>query len=53
MNPEVWGALPHDLLAISAYHLGKKEDSILHGKIAVELEPANDRLLNNLQYYIA
>lgn len=53
MNPDVWGALPHDLLAISAYHLGKKEDSILHGKIAVELEPANDRLINNLQYYKA
>lgn len=51
MNPDVWGALPHDLLAISAYHLGIKKESILHGKIAVDLEPANDRLINNLQYY--
>jgi hypothetical protein len=53
MNPEVWGAKPHDLIAISAYHLGLKEDSIIHGKIAVDLEPDNVRLINNLEYYKA
>ena len=53
MNPEVWGALPHDLLAISAYHLGYKQDSIEHGKIAVDLEPDNQRLISNLEYYMA
>lgn len=51
MNPDVWGAKPHDLIAISAYHLGLKDDSILHGKIAVDYEPDNIRLLNNLKYY--
>ena len=53
MNPEVWGAKPHDLIAISAYHLSNKEDSIIHGKIAVDLEPDNVRLINNLEYYKA
>ncbi len=53
MNPAVWGWLPHDLLAISAYHLDLKQESIRHGTIAVEMEPANDRLINNLKYYKA
>jgi len=53
MNPEVWGCLPHDLLSISAYHLGNKTDSIKHGKIAVDLEPDNQRLISNLDYYMA
>ena len=51
MNPEVWKALPHDLLALSAYNLGYKEESIEHGAIAVELEPDNTRLISNLEYY--
>lgn len=52
MNPEVWGYLPHDLLALSAHYLGLKEDSIKHGKIALEFEPSNERLINNLNYYV-
>jgi glycosyltransferase involved in cell wall biosynthesis len=53
MNPEVWGALPHDLLAISAHYLGLKENAIHHGKIAVSLEPNNTRLSDNLKFYLA
>tara|TARA_R110000868_G_C10822935_1_gene758738 strand:+ start:14 stop:1066 length:1053 start_codon:yes stop_codon:yes gene_type:complete len=51
MNPESWGSLPHDLLAISSYHLKKYEEAIDNGKIAVELEPTNSRLIKNLEYY--
>lgn len=51
MNPEVWGPLPHDLLAISAYHLGKRDKAIEQGSIALSLEPDNTRLANNLTYY--
>ena len=51
MDPEVWGAKPHDLLAISAHHLGLKELAIQHGQIAVDLEPQNERLVKNLEYY--
>lgn len=52
MDPTVWGAKPHDFLAISAYHLGYKQDSIKHGQLAVELEPDNQRLVTNLEYYV-
>jgi len=51
MDPTVWGAKPHDLIAISSYNLGHKEDSIRHGQIAVDLEPNDQRLLNNLEFY--
>lgn len=51
MNPEVWGSQPHDLKAIAAYHLGIKKDAIEHGEKAVELDPTNQRLINNLEYY--
>ena len=52
MDPEVWGAKPHDLIAISAYNLGNKEEAVKHGKIAVKFEPDNTRLTNNLTYYL-
>lgn len=51
MNPEVWGSQPHDLLAISAYHLKLSDEAILHGQIAVDLDANNTRLSNNLQFY--
>lgn len=51
MNPAVWGALPHDYIAIAAHRLGKKDLAIEHGQIAVELEPNNERLKANLEFY--
>ena len=51
MNPEVWGALPHDLAAISAYHLGKHDVAISQGEIAVNIDPDNERLKRNLEFY--
>lgn len=52
MNPDVWGALPHDLAAISAYNLGRKDAAIEQGKLALTFEPDNIRLKNNLTYYL-
>jgi glycosyltransferase involved in cell wall biosynthesis len=52
MNPEVWTAQPHDYLAISAFYLGNKDEAITHGKIALEFEPDNTRLKENLNYYL-
>lgn len=52
MNPDVWGALPHDLAAISAYNLGLKDIAIEQGKLALNYEPDNIRLRNNLAYYL-
>jgi glycosyltransferase involved in cell wall biosynthesis len=51
MNPAVWGSLPHDLLSISAYHLGMKELAIEHGQKAIDLDKDNERLKNNLLYF--
>jgi tetratricopeptide (TPR) repeat protein len=51
MDPSVWGAKPHDLVAVAAYHLGNKELAIKHGQIAVDLEPDNERLITNLKFY--
>lgn len=52
MNPAVWGALPYDLYALAAYNLGHKDKAAEYGKIALEYEPDNIRLKNNLTYYL-
>jgi len=46
-----WGSFPYDLAAISAHNLGKKEESIKYGKIALSLDPQNKRLLDNMGFY--
>lgn len=51
MDPTVWGARPHDLLALAAYHIGEADEAVEHGTIAVELVPHDDRLKRNLEFY--
>jgi tetratricopeptide (TPR) repeat protein len=51
MDPSVWGAKPHDLLALAAYHLGESDEAVEHGTLAVELEPSDERLKRNLEFY--
>ena len=51
MDPSVWGAKPHDLLALAAYHLGRDSEAVEHGRIACELAPDDDRLKRNLEFY--
>lgn len=46
-----WNDLPYDLASICAWNLGFKEEAIQYGTIAVELNPENERLANNLIYY--
>lgn len=47
-----WGSLPWDLAAISAHHLPDHKDEALElGTKALELDPTNERLANNLVYY--
>ena len=50
-DPAVWGAQPHDLAAIGAWHLGLKDMAIEHGQKAVELEPNDERLRANLEWF--
>lgn len=46
-----WGALPHDLVAISAYYLGDPKEALIYGKRALNLDPENQRLKDNVKLY--
>jgi glycosyltransferase involved in cell wall biosynthesis len=46
-----WGTLPHDLAAISAWHLKKYSKAIQYINKALEIEPENERFLNNLAFF--
>lgn len=48
-----WGATPWDLAAISSYNLAKFDEAVSYGEKAVELDPDNQRLMSNLEYYRA
>ena len=50
---DAWGSKPHDLLAISAFNLGKIDLAVEHGRIAAELSPEDPRLAENLKFYEA
>ncbi len=50
-DPAVWGPLPHDMAAISAYHLGLHNEARDQGRIAATLDPNDPRLAANLDYY--
>ena len=50
-DPSAWGYKPHDLAAISAWRIGLKEASIEQGKLAIELEPNDNRLKDNMLWY--
>lgn len=46
-----WGSEPYDLAAISAHHLKIKDKAIEFGTKACELNPTDQRLINNLTFY--
>ena len=48
-EPEVWGAEPYDLMAIASWQLGHIDDAIRAAEQALELEPGNMRLRENLR----
>ena len=50
-DPAVWGFWPHDLAAISAWHLGLIDIAIEQGRKAVELAPDDARLRDNLEWF--
>lgn len=50
-DPVAWGATPHDLAAISSYHLGLFELSSQYGSEAAVLSPNDQRLIINLSFY--
>lgn len=50
-TPDSFSAKPYDLAAIAAYYLGLKQEALQLGEKALELEPTNERLIKNLEYY--
>lgn len=48
-TPEAWGWQPHDLMSISAWHLGMYEDCLEQSKQALAKLPHDERLKNNLR----
>lgn len=48
---DAWGAKPFDLAAIAAYRMGRKDVAKTLGEKALEVEPNNERLQNNLKFY--
>lgn len=46
-----WGSLPYDLLAISCYNIGDKNMAYRYGVKAFELNPEDDRLARNIEFY--
>lgn len=49
MDPSVWTEKPYDLGSIAAWQLGHKEEAIELCKKALEFDPSNPRLLDNLK----
>jgi Flp pilus assembly protein TadD len=50
VDPEVWGASPHDLASIAAYRLGLYALAADHAQKAVDLAPDDLRLRQNLAF---
>lgn len=53
VDPQVWGAQPHDLASIAAWHLGLPKVAREQATIAVALDPLDERLRANLKFYEA
>ena len=51
MDPSVWGAKPHDLLALAAHNIGLRDEAVEHGAVAAQLAPHDPRLKSNLEFY--
>lgn len=51
-DPAAWGALPHDLAGIAAFHLGRLEDAVGHGAMALTFAPDDARLRRNLDEFV-
>jgi tetratricopeptide (TPR) repeat protein len=50
-STDAWGFMAYDLVAIAAYHLKLKDEAIKFGSIALQMQPENQRLIDNLKFY--
>lgn len=52
VKPEIWEWWGYDLLALSSNKLGKGEDAVVYGELAILGNPQNQRLKKNLGFYL-
>lgn len=45
-----WDYTPDDICSISAFYMGLFSDAKIHAQAALEFEPTNERLINNLKF---
>jgi tetratricopeptide (TPR) repeat protein len=50
-DESVWGSRTPDAAALAAYYLGLKNTAKDYGRMALELDPSNPRLLQNMEWY--
>jgi len=50
-EPDAYGWWPHDMVALSAHKLGYFKEALHHGQTAVDLNPTDQRLKDNLIWY--
>ena len=50
-SADAWSWKIYDYAALSAYNIGLKTKALTYGRIAVEENPNDERLKNNLNYY--
>jgi tetratricopeptide (TPR) repeat protein len=48
VDPEVWGAMPHDYASISAWNLGLNDVAIAHAEDALKFSPNDVRIQGNI-----
>ena len=51
-DPDCWGSEPYDYLSICYYYLNNKQKAIENCKKALNLNKNNERLINNLDFFI-
>lgn len=50
-DPEAWGATPHDIYSIAAFKLGNVDLALKQAKLASDLDPSDERILNNIKFF--
>jgi tetratricopeptide (TPR) repeat protein len=48
---DAWNWLPHDLAAIAAFRMGMIDEAIRLGQQAIDMNPDDGRLANNMRWY--
>jgi len=51
VKPEIWEWWGYDLIALSSHRLGRHEDAVKYGKLALDGAPSIERLRTNLEFY--